>query len=337
MKRTLVALSSLFFLVQPFNLATAQTDQQLVDLTTSKHAEFFQQLNNTYNIDRATAERILQQAQVSEDVLEAIAKPWEAKPWFEYYPIFLTERRLEQGLKFWREHQSTLERAEREYGVPAQIIVAIIGVETFYGGYLGRHKVLDALYTLAFHYPPRETFFHSELGHFLALVNEENLPVTELLGSYAGAMGYGQFISSSYRAYAVDFDGDGQRDLLTNPVDAIGSVANYFAKHKWQAGQPVAIPAWISQGANLDPLVSNRGQQLTHTVGELLDAGINFTTEADRNTKARLFKFDESAGNASYWVALPNFYTITRYNHSPLYAMAVFQLSEQLHRGAQGF
>jgi|SRR5690554_112632 len=333
MKRTLIALSSLFLFTQPVGHSFAQA----TDMSSPEHNAFFQKLASEHKISRADAMAILEQAQVSEEVLEAIAKPWEAKPWFEYYPIFLTERRLEQGLNFWREHQTTLERAEREYGVPAQIIVAIIGVETFYGGYLGRHKVLDSLYTLAFHYPPRETFFRSELGHFLALVQEEKLPATELLGSYAGAMGFGQFISSSYRAYAVDFDGDGQRDLISNPVDAIGSVANYFAKHKWQAAQPIATPAWVSQGANVDAFISNRGQQLTHTVGELLDAGIHFTTEAERDTKARLFKFDESAGNASYWVALPNFYSITRYNHSPLYAMAVFQLSEQLRRGAQGF
>lgn len=334
MKRTLVALSSLLYLVQPFILSNAYAADTQFD--SAQHTAFFQQLESQHNISKADAVAILQHAQLSDDVLTAIATPWEAKPWFEYYPIFLTERRLGNGLKFWREHHATLARAEREFGVPAQIIVAIIGVETFYGGYLGRHKVLDALYTLAFHYPPRETFFRSELGHFLALVKEEQLPATELMGSYAGAMGFGQFISSSYRAYAVDFDGDGQRDLLTNPVDAIGSVANYFAKHRWQASQPIAAPAWVSRGTNIDEFVSNRGQQLTHTVGQLLDAGIHFTTEADRATKARLFKFDEPAGNASYWVALPNFYTITRYNHSPLYAMAVFQLSEQLRRGAQG-
>lgn len=335
MKRTLVAFSAFLYFASPWVATPAQAAE--VNFNSAQHAEFFQQLENQHSITQSDALAILQHAQVSDEVLTAITTPWEAKPWFEYYPIFLTEHRLEQGLKFWREHQATLERAEREYGVPAQIIVAIIGVETFYGGYLGRHKVLDALYTLAFHYPPRQTFFRSELGHFLALVQEEKLPATELMGSYAGAMGFGQFISSSYRAYAVDFDGDGQRDLLTNPVDAIGSVANYFAKHRWQAGQPVATPAWLGRNSNVDAFISNRGQQLTHTVGELFDAGIHFTTEADRATKARLFKFDEAAGNASYWVALPNFYTITRYNHSPLYAMAVFQLSEQLRRGAEGF
>lgn len=296
---------------------------------------FFDNLKRQHNISRERAEAILNQAQVSEDVLEAIARPWEARPWYEYYPIFLTERRLAQGLEFWREHKETLERAEKTYGVPPEIIVAIIGVETFYGNFMGRHRVLDSLYSLAFHYPPRSTFFTSELGHFLALVEEENLPATELMGSYAGAMGYGQFISSSYRAYAVDFDGDGVRDLLNNPVDAIGSVANYFARHHWRAGQPIAIPAWPSRGADLESLISPRGQQLTHTVKALHDAGINFTTEASPDTRARLFKFDEAAGNTSYWVALPNFYAITRYNHSPLYAMAVYQLSEQLRRKAQ--
>lgn len=187
MKRTLVALSSLLYLVQPFILSNAYAADTQFD--SAQHTAFFQQLESQHNISKADAVAILQHAQLSDDVLTAIATPWEAKPWFEYYPIFLTERRLGNGLKFWREHHATLARAEREFGVPAQIIVAIIGVETFYGGYLGRHKVLDALYTLAFHYPPRETFFRSELGHFLALVKEEQLPATELMGSYAGAMG----------------------------------------------------------------------------------------------------------------------------------------------------
>src|SRR5690554_636291 len=278
---------------------------------------FFNDLQQKHNISRERAEALLSQAQKSNDVLEAIARPWEAKPWHEYYPIFLTERRVEQGIEFWQTHKQALERAEQTYGVPAEIIVAIIGVETSYGNFLGRHRVLDALYSLAFYYPPRATFFKSELGHFLALVEEEQLPATELMGSYAGAMGYGQFISSSYRAYAVDFDGDGQRDLLSNPVDAIGSVANYFSQHRWQPGQPIATPAWIGPNVNTDKLISNRGQQLTHTVAELLAANVRFTTEAAPTTKARLFKFEEDNKEASYWVAFPNFYAITRYNHSP--------------------
>lgn len=312
------------------------SDSFAQDFQQAAYQEFFQQVEKQHKISPAAAQAILQQASLNQDVLTAIARPWEAKPWFEYYPIFLTERRLQQGLQFWQEHQATLARAERKYGVPAQIIVAIIGVETFYGHYLGRYSVLDALYTLAFHYPPRATFFRSELGHYLALVQEEKLAATELVGSYAGAMGFGQFISSSYRAYAVDFDGDGQRDLFTNPVDAIGSVAHYFAQHKWQAKQAIAVPAWPQANTDLTAYVSSRGQQLTHTVASLQQAGIAFTTEANAETPARLFQFEEANGNFSYWVGLPNFYAITRYNHSPLYALAVFQLSEQLRRGAQG-
>lgn len=295
---------------------------------------FYQQLQEQHQVSRADAEAILAGAKVSEEVLEAIARPWEARPWYEYYPIFLTERRVEHGLAFWKEHKETLERAEREYGIPVEIIVAIIGVETSYGQFMGRHRVLDSLYTLAFHYPPRQRFFRSELGHFLALVSEENLPAEELMGSYAGAMGYGQFISSSYRAYAVDFSGNGQRDLLRNPVDAIGSVANYFARHNWQAGAPVASPAWVSPETEVAALTSGRGQQLTHTVAQLREAGVHFITDAPDTTRARLFAFQEPDEQMSYWVAMPNFYSITRYNHSPLYAMVVFQLAEQLRRKA---
>ncbi|RTE87457.1 MULTISPECIES: lytic murein transglycosylase B [Gammaproteobacteria] len=295
-------------------------------------ADFYEELEEKFQIDRTTAEQILQNAQRSQDVLDAIARPWEAKPWFQYYPIFLTESRVANGIAFWQEHQDTLLRAEEEYGVPAEIILAILGVETSYGQIMGRHRVLDSLYTLAFHYPPRAQFFRSELQHFLALVAEEQLDPSTLNGSYAGAMGFGQFISSSYRAYAVDFDQDGQRDLLNNPVDAIGSVANYFARHNWQRNQPIITPAWPSSEHEFNTLISSRGTQLTHTVGEIQEHHVAFTTELTSNTRARLFKFEEAQGNASYWVGFQNFYAITRYNHSPLYAMVVFQLSERLRR-----
>lgn len=222
-----------------------------------------------------------------------------------------------------------MERAEAEYGVPAQMIVAIIGVETFYGEYMGNYRVIDALYSLGFYYPPRQTFFRSELGEFIRLAENEQLETLEIKGSYAGAMGFGQFISSSYRAYAVDFDGDGKRDLLNNKVDAIGSVANYFARHRWQQGQPVAIPAWPNRVDDLAALTNGRGQSLTHTVGSLREAGVDFITQMPDDTPARLFQFEEEEG-ASYWVGLPNFYAITRYNHSPLYAMAVYLLSEEI-------
>lgn len=296
----------------------------------SEQEAFIQELVEQHNVPREHTEALLRQAEFQQPIIDAITRPWEARPWHEYYPIFLTDRRLQAGIEFWQNHEETLNRASETYGVPPEIIVAVMGVETFYGTIMGRHRVLDALYTLGFHYPPRQRFFRDELRQFILLSQEEQLPATEIKGSYAGAMGYGQFISSSYRAYAVDFDGDGVRDLMGNVVDAIGSVGHYFARHRWQANQPIAVPAWISSDTPVAELTSGRGQVLTHTVGELKAHGVSFITALPDDTRARLFSFEEAPGHHSYWVGLPNFYAITRYNHSPLYAMAVFQLAEQL-------
>lgn len=299
--------------------------------------QFIQEMHEKHQIPPEETEALLRAANKSQPILDAISRPWEARPWYEYYTIFLTERRLQEGLTFWDKHADPLERARKVYGVPEEVIVAILGVETYYGGVMGRHRVLDALYTLGFHYPPRQTFFRSELAQFMLLTREENLPAHELMGSYAGAMGFGQFISSSYRHYAVDFDGDGQRDLLTNVVDAIGSVANYFARHNWRDAQPIAVPAWVSADTDVSALTSGRGTVLTHTVDELHKQGVRFITALPGESRARLFAFAEEDGSYSYWVGFQNFYAITRYNHSPLYAMAVFQLAEQLraHRVTQ--
>lgn len=303
------------------------------DVEAQKQA-FINELVEENNLQRESVESILASANRNTDVLQAIQRPWEARPWHKYHTIFLTERRIERGVEFWREHEETLQRAYQEYGVPPQVIVAIIGVETFYGEYMGNYAVLDALYSLGFYYPPRASFFRSELSEFIRLAEREKLDIYDLKGSYAGAMGYGQFISSSYRAYAVDFDGDGVRNILTNPVDAIGSVANYFARHRWQRGQSVAVPAWPNRVADLDSLTSGRGQTLNRTIGELKEAGVDFITQLPDETPARLFSFEEEDG-FSYWVGTQNFYTITRYNHSPLYAMAVFLLSEEIRHAYQ--
>lgn len=290
--------------------------------------EFIEQQSETHNLDKTELKKWLDSAVINKDVLEAIQRPWEAKPWYQYYPIFLTEKRLNAGLKFWEKHEETLEKAERKYGVPAQIIVAIIGVETFYGNYMGKYSVLDSLYTLGFHYPPRAKFFRSELSEFFQLASEEGWDISSAKGSYAGAMGYGQFISSSYRYYAVDFDGDGERNLLTNPVDAIGSVANYFAKHKWQEGQPIAQP--LTSDASWSTVVSE-GMKPNTTREKLSQQGFSLPSSdaAAPHTSVRVFEF-QAEDAKEYWLGYDNFYVITRYNHSPLYAMAVYQFSEQL-------
>ena len=297
-----------------------ELQKQFVDMMVDKH-----------QFERTVIETTLAKASKNQAVLQSIAKPWEAKPWFQYYPIFLTEKRLTKGLAFWHTHQQTLARAEQETGVPAEIIVAIIGVETFYGTYQGKYSVLDALYTLGFHYPPRATFFRSELAQLMLLAKEESFDITELKGSYAGAMGWGQFISSSYRYYAVDFDGDGVRDLLNNPVDAIGSVANYFKKHHWKANADIAFKAKVS-GKQYSTLLS-KSLKYSHQWSQLQDVGVSIDVpNLSKDMNVKLFEF-EQANKKEYWVGLPNFYVITRYNHSPLYAMAVFQFSQQLKQG----
>jgi membrane-bound lytic murein transglycosylase B len=282
-----------------------------------------------HQIDAGFVKTTLAKANKSATILEAIARPWEAKPWFEYYPIFLTEKRLAKGLNFWEKNEASLLRAENELGIPAEIIVAIIGVETFYGEYKGKYKVLDALYTLGFFYPPRAKFFSSELEQLFLLSQEENFDIQQLMGSYAGAMGLGQFISSSYRHYAIDFDGDGVRDLLNNPVDAIGSVANYFKKHGWHKGQAVALKAEVS-GKEYKGLLTDK-LEYKHTWQDIQQAGVSIDDNANipTDSPAKLFEFEQQ-DHKEYWLGLDNFYVITRYNHSPLYAMAVYQFSQQL-------
>jgi membrane-bound lytic murein transglycosylase B len=293
--------------------------------------QFVDSMVEKHQFDRQVIESTLEKATKNETILRSIAQPWEAKPWYQYYPIFLTEKRLTKGLAFWQTHQKTLARAEQETGVPAEIIVAIIGVETFYGAYLGKYSVLDALVTLGFHYPPRSKFFRSELAQLFLLAKEENFDITELKGSYAGAMGWGQFISSSYRFYAVDFDFDGVRDLLNNPVDAIGSIANYFKKHHWKANTDIAYKAQVS-GSQYPALLS-KSLKYSHQWSQLQAAGVSIAEPSlSQEVNVKLLEFTQP-NNKEYWVGLPNFYVITRYNHSPLYAMAVFQFSQQLKQG----
>jgi membrane-bound lytic murein transglycosylase B len=290
--------------------------------------ELIQQMVEEQGFDRTELEALFAGAIRKDKILEAIARPAEkTKPWYEYRRIFVTDTRTEQGLEFYRLYAASLQRAEREYGVPAEIIVAIIGVETRYGRNKGSWRVLDALSTLAFDYPKRSAFFSRELKEYLLMTREQNLPTTELLGSYAGAMGYGQFIPSSYRAYAVDFDGDGIVDIIDNPVDAIGSVANYFSRHGWRTGEPVAVRARVDEGYRSEWM--NDGLKPKHTVAELADHSIYPARPGAEGARAVAIEFEAQRG-AEYWLGWHNFYVITRYNHSSMYAMCVYQLSQQI-------
>lgn len=278
---------------------------------------------------RAEVERLLAGAQFQQSIVDAITRPAEKMPWYRYRPIFMTQQRIDGGVEFWRQHADLLARAEREHGVPASIITAIIGVETRYGAVTGRYRALDALTTLTIAGLPRSAFFGRELRELLLLGREERLDAAGVTGSYAGALGLPQFIPSSYRAYAVDFDQDGRRDLLGSPADAIGSVANYLRRHGWEPGQPItatatATPAAASLGGT-DPA-------LKHTVSQLLASGVSAPGAAPGSRKAALIRLEAEQGD-EYHLGFQNFYAITRYNHSALYAMAVTQLAAAI--GAQ--
>jgi len=298
--------------------ALANTDEQA----------FIDKMVKEHQFDAAEISSLLNQAKKQQSIIDAMSRPAEKRlNWGQYRKIFITDKRIKGGMKFWKENQAILEQAEKTYGVPAQIITAIVGVETYYGRITGKYSVLDSLYTLGFHYPPRAKFFRSELEEFLQLAREEGVSPTEPLGSYAGAMGRPQFISSSFRAYAVDFDKDGKRDIWENNADVIGSVANYFKRHGWKAGEPVAqLVTGAKKGFNEE---IKAGYKPSLDVKALIDKGIILGSSLDKDAKVALLEMESDDGN-EYWVTSPNFYAITRYNHSPLYAMAVFQLSEAI-------
>lgn len=276
-------------------------------------------------MDRDELETLFAEADPQQRILDLISAPAEARPWKDYRPIFVNDLRIERGERFMDEQAETLARAEETFGVEQEMITAIIGVETNYGRNTGGFRVFDALVTLGFDYPPRADFFRSELGEFLTLVQEEDLDVRETRGSYAGAMGRGQFISSSYRHYAVDFDGDGRRDLLNSWPDAIGSVANYFREHGWQTGEPVVARARVEGDAH-EELIS-RNFQARFDLDELAEHGIYPDESVDEDGKYSFIRLQGEDGY-EYYLGYTNFYVITRYNRSPLYAMAVHQLAE---------
>ncbi|HAJ91680.1 MAG TPA: lytic murein transglycosylase B [Gammaproteobacteria bacterium] len=289
---------------------------------------FIDRMVDKHDFDRNELVAVLDNAERREDILELMSKPAEKRlQWFEYRKIFLTQSRIEGGVTFWEENKEILEQAAAKYGVDPQVIVAIIGVETRYGSNTGRHRVLDALATLSFDYPPRSKFFTGELEQYLLLAREEDIDLLTTTGSYAGAMGYGQFIPSSYRSYAVDFDDDGKRDLWDNKADIIGSVANYFHAHGWTPGSPVATRAKVT--GNDYQTVLDLGYKPNTVLDAMRHDGITPVTPLPDELLAALISFGQKDG-PEYWLGFNNFYVITRYNHSPLYAMAVYQLSEEI-------
>lgn len=288
---------------------------------------FIQRMVDKHQFEYFTVHKILQQADIKTQILQAISKPAEAKPWYQYRKIFLTEQRITEGLKFWQSHAKTLAAVKQRYGIPPEIIVAIIGVETQYGKNVGKHRVLDALSTLGFAYPKRSEFFLQELENFLLLCREEGIAPGDPLGSYAGAMGLPQFMPSSYRNFAVDFQADHRRDIWQNPADAIASVANYFVQHQWHEGERIFVPATADGSAYKAALKD--GLELDASLADLQDLGVRTSIDIAPTTKVKLLAL-ELEQQPELWLGLHNFYVITRYNRSPLYAIAVYQLGQAL-------
>jgi membrane-bound lytic murein transglycosylase B len=308
---------------------TTVTAPESTGYASNPHVQvFIDEMVARHGFSKQELEEVFSQAHRSDDILALMSKPAEKRlQWFNYRKIFLTQSRIEGGVAFWNKNAAILEQAEKAYGVDAQVIVAIIGVETRYGGNTGSHRVLDALSTLAFDYPPRSEFFRDELEQYLLLARADHIDLLTTKGSYAGAMGYGQFIPSSYQHYAVDFDQDGKRDLWNSPMDIVGSVANYLHLHGWEPGAKVTIRANVT-GARYESVIA-KGLKPETSVKKLRTEGITPSKPLPDDTLAALISLDQENG-PEYWLGLNNFYVITRYNHSPLYAMAVYQLSEEI-------
>ena len=294
---------------------------------------FVERMVREHGFDGAELGGLLERAEIEQSILEAISRPAErVLAWHEYRDIFLTDTRIAGGVAFWREHAGRIAGASESFGVAPEVLVAILGVETNYGTLMGSYRVIDALATLAFAYPPRSGFFTSELEAFFLLVREEGMDPEALLGSYAGAMGAGQFISSSFRAYAVDGNGDGRRDLWEDWEDVLASVANYFSAHGWRAGETVverAVP-----GGGPAPGEPDNSMDLNDSLASVREAGYEIASDLPADTPVTLLSLEGEDGR-EHWVGFHNFRVITRYNRSVMYALAVHQLGRAILAGVE--
>ena len=327
--KTMMHISDIFFLIGAVFSMQVLAGDYAENVTAQK---FFKEMEKRHNFDDSELRKLFSRVYRDQRILDLMLKPAEKRlAWREYRKIFLDNVRIRNGIKFWEENERVISDASDRYGVPGEIIVAIIGVETRYGKVTGNHRVISALSTLAFDYPPRSRFFRNELESFLLLTREENKSPLELKGSYAGAMGYGQFMPSSYRAYAVDSDGDGKRDIWNSRADAIGSVANYLSAHNWEKGAGVATRVQLDSDSRELPenLFSDIRPNLTGS--QLLKKGFKVPSIYLEKTVA-LIRLRSDA-ESEYWLGEWNFYVITRYNRSPMYAMAVLQLAQALKMG----
>ena len=308
----------------------AAANAMAIDLDQPEVTAFIDSMVEKHDFDRDELRDILGDAEVKQSILDAIARPAEkTKSWAEYREIFITPERVQAGAQFWTDNEDTLRQVSEATGVPIEMLVGIIGVETYFGRITGSFRVLDALSTLAFSYPPRAKFFRRELEEYLLLVREEDMQATDATGSYAGAMGRPQFMPSSYRAYAVDATGDGKRDIWNDWTDVAGSIANYFLEHGWQTGEEVAAQASLGgswQGPSPEPRNTLKPSE---TVASLSRKGVMFVTSLPGDSKGELLAY-EGADGLEYWVGFHNFFVITRYNRNVMYALAVHQLGQEI-------
>lgn len=304
---------------EPGNYTQREDVRQFIDEMVTRHGFSARELRKVFS-----------KARYQPGIIRAMTPPPEApvKSWQGYRALFVTRERIDAGARFRLRHAPILERAEREFGVPAEIIVAIIGVETVYGRNMGAHKIIDALTTLAFDFPRRGEYFRSELENFLLYARETGTDVLGAQGSYAGAFGMPQFMPGTYRRFALDYDGDGLRDLRTSPGDAIGSVANFLKGHGWEAGQPIAARARVT-GEAYRKLV-DAGIKPVYRISDLPSYGVTTTADLPVEAGCALLELETPGQDSEYWIGLQNFYALTRYNRSSFYAISVFELAREI-------
>lgn len=327
--RSALLARSIISLIFALGVHSAHASELPLSERSDVHA-FIEEMVQKHKFKESTLNQWFNEAKVQPTIIEAMTKPAEGKPWHEYQKLFITTKQINDGVDFMKKHKEALLRAEKQFGVPKEIITAIIGVETRYGQYKGVHSVMDALITLSFDYPPRAPFFRGELEQYLLLAQEEGFDPNTIKGSYAGAMGIPQFIPSTYRRLAIDFSGKGKRDIHNDETNAIGSVANYFSQYGWHKNEPVIVPAKITGKGFEAKQWSMKHPKPELTITELAKLGVKPKKDSLKpNTPSTLVELKVENGK-EYWIGLHNFYVITRYNNSNHYAMAVWTLSQEL-------
>ena len=312
--------------VAALGLARAQT------MLRADYQQFIAEVTEKHAIPRAWLQRLFADVKSLPWIIRAMNAPSTSRPWHEFRKSHVTAARIDGGVRFWQKHAATLARAARDFGVPEEIMVATVGIETHYGGYTGEVRILDALATLAFDYPKRAAFFRDELEQYLLIGRETSLDIGRLRGSYAGAMGMPQFLPSSFRKFAVDFDGDGQRNLWRSVPDIVASVANYYKLHDWQPDEAVVVPAQVS--AAPDATLTEDITPKT-SIAEFRKLGVAPSAPVSDEALAALLPLETESG-MQYWFGLKNFYVITRYNRSTNYAMAVHDIAQGIKTRMKG-